>query len=91
MEIIVENKKNGQPGMEDYRESIRKLINVEVRNALDEEMRKAVAALVEEQRKAVNQIVEEHREALKQVVDEEKKAIWGKMDLLRKSISQLGL
>ncbi len=78
-------------GTDEYRETIRKLIDGEVKNALDEEMRKASQELIEEQRKAVREIVEEHRSAIRQVVEEEKKAIWERAEALRKSILNLGL
>ena len=96
METIVDKWKDDKTvravsNTDEYRESIKKLIDTEVRNALDEEMRKAVQELMEEQRKAVRQIVEEHKAAIRQVVDEEKKAIWEKAEALRKSMLKLGL
>lgn len=78
-------------GVDEYREAVRKLIATEVKNALDEEMRKAAQELVEEQRKAIRKIVEENKAAIQQVVEEEKKAIWTRAEALRKSISKLGL
>ena len=77
--------------IDEYRESIRKLINDEIKNTLEEEMKKAAQELMEEQKKAVRQILEEHRAAIRQIVEEEKKEIWEKADALRKSILKVGL
>ncbi len=76
---------------DDYRDSIRKQIEVAIKTALDEEMRKATQELMEEQRKAVRQILEEQKAALREIVAEEKKAIWARAEDLRKSIIKLGL
>ena len=75
----------------EYREAVRRLIDTEVKNALEEEMRKAAEELLAEQRKAIRQILEEHKSALQQVVEEEKKEIWVRAEALRKSILKLGL
>ena len=75
--------------VDEYRESVRKLIDDEVKNALDEELRKAAQELIEEQKRAITEIVEEHRSAIKQVVEEEKKEIWAKAKALRKSIQKI--
>ena len=77
--------------VDEYRESVRKLIDAEVKNALDEELRKATQELIEEQKRAITQIVEEHKSAIRQVVEEEKEEIWAKAEALRKSILKLGL
>lgn len=75
----------------EYREMVRQLIETEVKNTLDEEMRKAVQELLDEQRKAIRQIVEEHRAAIREAVEEEKRAVWTRVEELRKSILKLGL
>ena len=75
----------------EYREAVRKLIETEVKNTIDDEMRKAAQELLEEQRKAIRQMVEEHKSAIREAVEEEKKVIWTRVDELRKSISKLGL
>ena len=75
----------------DYRDAVRKLIEKEMKNVVDEEMRKAAEELLEEQRKAIRQVVDEQRQAVRQVVEEEKKAVWTRVEELRKSISKLGL
>lgn len=77
--------------MTEYRESVRRLIEAEVRNALDEEMKKAAQEIMEEQKRAIRQLVEEHKMAIRQVVDEEKKAIWLRAEELKKSITKMGL
>lgn len=79
------------PGMAEYRESVKKLIQTEVGNIIDEEIRKAVRELAEEQRKAIREAVEEHKLVIRQVVEEEKKAIWSRLEELRRSIIRLGI
>jgi hypothetical protein len=77
--------------IDEYRDSIRKLINDEIKSTLEEEMKKAAQELMEEQRKAVRQIMDEHRSAIRQIVEEEKKEIWEKAEALRRSILKVGL
>ena len=86
----VEYAKTGK-NMNEYREAVRKVIETEVRNLIDEEMRKAAHELLDEQKKAIRQLVEEHRLAIREVVEEEKKAIWARLEELRKSILKIGL
>jgi len=78
-------------GKEEYRESIKKMIDTALKNTLDEEMRKAVQELMEEQRKAVRQVQDELKTTLRQIVDEEKKSIQERAEELRKSVLKLGL
>lgn len=86
----VEHGKMGN-NVNEYREAVKKVIEAEVRNAIDEEMRKAAQELVDEQRKAIMQLVEEHKLAIREVVEEERKAIWTRLEELRKSILKFGL
>lgn len=76
---------------DEYRKGVMSLIEVEVRNVIDEEMKKAAQELLDEQRKAIQQIVEEHRIVIREVVEQEKKAVWTRVEELRKSILKLGL
>jgi hypothetical protein len=78
-------------GMTEYRESVKRLIQTEVGNIIDDEIRKAARELAEEQRKAIREAVEEHKLVIRQVVEEEKKAIWDKLEELRRSIVRLGM
>jgi ATP-dependent Zn protease len=75
----------------EYREAVRKLIETEVRNTIDEEMKKAAQELLDEQRKAIRQMVEEYKVAIREAVEDEKKAIWTRVEELKKSILKLGL
>lgn len=77
--------------VDEYREAVKKLIETEVKDAIDEELRKAAQELLEEQRKAIRQMVEEHKLAIKEAVEEEKKAIWTRVEELRRSILKLGI
>ena len=77
--------------VDEYRKGVMSLIEAEVKNVIDEEMKKAAQELLEEQRKAIRQIVEEHRTAIREAVEEEKKAIHTRIEELRKSILRLGL
>lgn len=64
--------------LEEDREAVKKLINAQIKNALDEDVKKAVLELQEEQRAAIRQIIENQRSAIREVVEEEKKAIWAR-------------
>ena len=86
----VEYNKTGR-NVDEYRKAVRKLIETEVKNVIDEDMRKAAQELLDEQKKAIRQIVEEHRMAIREAVEEEKKAIHIRIEELRKSILRLGL
>ncbi len=77
--------------MNDYRDAVRKVIEQVMKNAIDEEMRKAGEELLEERRKAIQQVLEEQKQAIRQVVEEEKKAVWERIEELRTSLSKLGL
>ena len=76
--------------VDEQREAVRKVIGTEVRNLLDEEMRKAAQELLDEQREAIRQIVEEQRVAIREAVEEEKKALRTRLEDLRKSILMIG-
>jgi len=77
--------------VDEYRLGVKRLIETEVRNAIEEEMKKAAQELLDEQRKAIRQMVEEHKSAIREAVEEEKKAIWLRVKELRKSILKLGI
>jgi len=77
--------------VDDYRDSIRKLIQGEMKNAVDEEMRKAAEELLEERRKAIRQVLDEQRAAIRLVVEEEKKAVWTRLEDLRDSLFNYSL
>ena len=83
------NQNDGE--VDEYRESVRNLIDDELKNALGEEMRKATQELIEEQRRVITQIVEEHKSAIRQVVEEKKEEIRAEAEALRASILKLGL
>ena len=96
METTVDHKREVEhdkidTDVNEYREAVRKLIETEVRNAIDEEMRKAAQELLDEQRKAIRQMVEEHKAAIREAVEDEKKAIWTRVEELKKSILKLGI
>jgi polyhydroxyalkanoate synthesis regulator phasin len=91
METKVGYGKEAASNVDEYREAVKKLIQTEVGNIIDEEVRKAARELLEEQRKAIRQVVDEHRLAIRQAVEEEKKAIWARVEELRRSILKLGM
>jgi uncharacterized membrane protein len=96
MENVVEQKKVEAVTMpvserDEYRESVKKLIDATVKSALEQEMQKAAQELIEEQRKAIRQLIEEQRAALRQIVEEEKKSIWARAEELRRQVLKLGL
>jgi hypothetical protein len=96
METVNERRRETEPGSGNdspaaQREAVKSLIETELRNVLDEEMRKAAQELMEEQRKAIKQMVEEQKKVIWEAVEEEKKAIWSRVEELRHSISKIGL
>ena len=93
METTVEQGQDVSYGKDvgEYREAVKKLIEAEVKNVIDEEMKKAAQELLEEQRRAIREMVEEHRLAIREAVEEEKKAIGSRVEELRKSILGLSL
>ena len=90
MEITTEHGKESS-GADTQKEAVKKLIETEIRNVIDEEMRKAAEELMEEQRTAIRQMVEEQRKIIREVVEEEKQSIWARIEELRQSISKIGL
>jgi len=77
--------------VDDYRASVKRLIQNEVNAVIDDEIRKATRELAEEQRKAIREAIEEHRLMIRQIVEEEKQTIRARVEELRRSIVKLGL
>jgi len=90
METKLTNPRDSDSTTE-YREAVKRLIETEVGNIIDEEIRKAARELIEEQRKAIREAVEQHKLVIRQVVEEEKRVIWARVEELRKSIVRLGI
>ncbi len=80
-----------QPTSEDegYRETMRGIIDNEVRKAVNEEIQQAAKEPIEEHRKARRQIIDEYRSIIHEMVQEEKQPIRAKADELRHSILRL--
>jgi hypothetical protein len=76
---------------DEYRENIKKVIDNEVKKAIDLEIQQAAKELIEEHKKATRQIIDEYRSIINQIVAEEKEAIAAKADQLKRSILKLGL
>jgi len=76
---------------DNYRNSVRKLIDTEFENALSMEIKKAATELLEEQKKAIAQIFEECKSAIWQVAEEEKQAVWKNSESIRRAILSTGL
>jgi hypothetical protein len=96
METVNERRREPEPSSSRdssaaQREAVKSLIETELRNVVDEEMRKAAQELLEEQRKAIKQMVDEQKKVIWEAVEEEKKAIWSRVEELRQSISKIGL
>lgn len=96
METVNERQKEAEHGKGNdssaaQREAVKNLLEAEIRNVVDEEMRKAAQELLEEQRKAIRQMVEEQKKVIWEAVEEEKKAIWARVEELRQSIASIGL
>ena len=93
MELKTGNESETRPNsnMDEYRKEVMYLIEAEIRNVIDDEMKKAAQEILDEQRKAIQQIVEEQKTVIREVVEQEKKAVWTRVEELRKSILKLGL
>ncbi len=77
--------------MTEYRDSLRKLIENEVKKALETEKQDAINELIEEQRKALREIIDEHKQVIREVVEEQKKVIHLRAEELRQSIIKMGI
>ena len=85
---------NGQTGTttenDDYRETIRTIIDNEVQKAVNAEIQRAAQELIEEHKKATQQIMDEYRSIIHEIVEEEKRSIGEKAEQLRRSILKIG-
>jgi hypothetical protein len=88
---IHRGKESTLSSTDEYRASVKNLIQTEVGSIIDEEIRLAARELVEEQRKAIREAVEEHKLIIRQVVEEEKRKMRTKIDDLQRSIIKLGI
>ena len=73
-------------GPNDYVQDLRGLIEAEVQNIFNEEIKKAKQELITEHRKVITQITEEQKSIIRELVKEEKNAIWDKAAELKKSL-----
>jgi hypothetical protein len=94
MDAKVDRKKDIKTGSADirqdeYRENVRRMMQDEVRNIIDDEMRKAIQELLEEQRNAIKLISNEQKAVIRQIVEEEKKLIWERSEMLAQSSLKL--
>jgi hypothetical protein len=76
---------------DDYRASMKRLIQKEVGDILDEELRNASREIIEAQRNAIRETLQEHRMVISAVVEEEKRTIRARVDELKRSIIKLGM
>jgi hypothetical protein len=97
-EFVVPDKEPIKPGKEpqatsadDYRASVRRMMETEVGNIIEDEIKAAAKELVEEQRMAIREAVGEHKRIIREVLEEEKLAIRARVEELRASIVKLGM
>lgn len=90
-EAISEQIIETRASLDDYRTQFKSLIESEVINIMEEEIRKAKEELLAEQKKALLQVVDEHRTIIRELVEEEKKTIWQKAEELRRAMLRFGL
>jgi len=76
---------------DDYRASLKQLIQREAQPLVDEEIRQAAQELIQEQWKAIRQVSEEHKQTIRDVVEQEKVAIRARIEELKRSIVDLGM
>lgn len=93
MEAEVTEQVNEKDVMSDanYRVAVKRLIDAEVKEIIEDEIKKASQEILDEQRRAIKQVVDEYKTVIREAVEEEKKAVWARVDELRKSINKLGL
>ncbi len=70
----------------DYQDGVWRLLETELADILNEEIKKAAQELLEEQKKMIRQLVDENKTIIRQIIDEEKQAAWDNQIALRKSI-----
>ena len=75
--VTIEGSLRTSETKDEYRDSIKKLIDAAIKTSLDEEIRKASQELMDEQRKAVKQILEEQKATLRQIVGRRKEGYLG--------------
>lgn len=86
IETTVENQIQLDSNVDEYPKGVVNLVETEVCNVIEEEMKKTVQELLDEQRKATQQILEEHKIALREVVEQGKQAALTRVVELQKSI-----
>jgi hypothetical protein len=77
-------------GMNDYRASVKRMIQTEVGTMIDEEIKKAALQLIEEQRTVVREAIEEHKLVIRQVVEEERQVLRGRVEGISRAAIRLG-
>ncbi|MFC1933464.1 hypothetical protein ACFLXU_07620, partial [Chloroflexota bacterium] len=85
-DTIVEEFVKTHDAPDNYKQHLKLLIQAEVQNILDEEIKKTKQELLTEHRKAITQLVQEHKSLLRELVEEEKKAILDKSSDLKESL-----
>jgi hypothetical protein len=77
-------------GENEYRISVKRLIENELSTIIDDEVANAERELIEEQRRGTQELIEEYKLVIRHIVEEEKKALYLKISELRQSIIRLG-
>ena len=70
----------------EYRQELDRLIDAEIENVVDDEIRKATKELSDERKKAISEVIEEQKSLIREVVEERKKMILAKKEALRVAI-----
>lgn len=68
---------------DDHRVAVKEMIEREVRNIIQEQIRSAAQELLEEQRKAIREAVEQHRLLIKEALEEVKASMRGRVEDVR--------
>ena len=90
-ETVVAAREPEASTSDDYRASVRRLMETEIGNIIDDEIKAAAKELVEAQRMAIREAVEEHKRIIREVVEQEKLSIRARIEDLRESIIRLGM
>ena len=70
-----EGQQQASNSTEDYRASVKIMIESAAAGIIDDEIKKAAQELIEEQRRAIREAVEEHKAIVREVVEEEKRSV----------------
>ena len=76
--------KEENPVIDAHAETPASLLQIEIKDALDEGLRKAIDELPEQQRTEIKQMAKEHMQLVREAAEKEKKAIWKRVEEIKR-------